>query len=330
MTAASTTTGPRTDDATPDLVEALRRAGDRGRRRLRPGPGALLLRRLAVPRAAAGGGAAAARRRDGRRAGGVPRARRPADRRAGRAPRSPATRSAPGSSWTPAGTCRGCSTSTPKRGRRGVEPGVVQASLQAAARPHGLRFGPDPSTHNRCTVGGMIGNNACGSRALGYGRTSDNVVGARRRHRLGRAAGRSGRTAPATASSASCTRWSRASWPRSAPSSAASAGRCRATPSSTCCPSAASTSPAPWSAARARSRSCSARPCGWSPTPRSAGWSCSATRRCPRRPTPRPRCSPTARPPSRAWTPGWCSGCATSPPPSSPTCRAARRGWSSS
>jgi FAD/FMN-containing dehydrogenase/Fe-S oxidoreductase len=58
-----------------------------------------------------------------------------------------------------------------------VEPGLVQAALQTAARPHGLRFGPDPSTHNRCTVGGMIGNNACGSRALGYGRTSDNVVG---------------------------------------------------------------------------------------------------------------------------------------------------------
>jgi FAD/FMN-containing dehydrogenase len=58
-----------------------------------------------------------------------------------------------------------------------VEPGVVQAALQAAARPYGLRFGPDPSTHNRCTVGGMIGNNACGSRALGHGRTSDNVLG---------------------------------------------------------------------------------------------------------------------------------------------------------
>ncbi|MCV2487907.1 FAD-binding protein [Geodermatophilus sp. YIM 151500] len=57
-----------------------------------------------------------------------------------------------------------------------VDPGVVQAALQAAARPHRLRFGPDPSTHNRCTIGGMIGNNACGSRALGYGRTSDNVV----------------------------------------------------------------------------------------------------------------------------------------------------------
>ena len=58
-----------------------------------------------------------------------------------------------------------------------VEPGVVQSSLQAAAARHGLRFGPDPSTHNRATLGGMIGNNACGSRALGYGRTSDNVLG---------------------------------------------------------------------------------------------------------------------------------------------------------
>jgi FAD/FMN-containing dehydrogenase/Fe-S oxidoreductase len=58
-----------------------------------------------------------------------------------------------------------------------VDPGVVQAALQARARPHGLRFGPDPSTSNRCTIGGMVGNNACGSRALGYGRTSDNVVG---------------------------------------------------------------------------------------------------------------------------------------------------------
>ncbi|MDO9496854.1 MAG: FAD-binding oxidoreductase, partial [Nocardioides sp.] len=57
-----------------------------------------------------------------------------------------------------------------------VEPGVVHAQLQAAAAPHRLRLGPDPSTHTRCTIGGMIGNNACGSRALGYGRTSDNVV----------------------------------------------------------------------------------------------------------------------------------------------------------
>ena len=57
-----------------------------------------------------------------------------------------------------------------------VEPGVVQSSLQRAAAEVGLRFGPDPSTHNRCTIGGMIGNNACGPRALSYGKTSDNVL----------------------------------------------------------------------------------------------------------------------------------------------------------
>jgi FAD/FMN-containing dehydrogenase/Fe-S oxidoreductase len=59
-----------------------------------------------------------------------------------------------------------------------VEPGIVHASLQRAAAPYGLRYGPDPSTHTRCTIGGMVGNNACGSRALGYGRASDTVVDA--------------------------------------------------------------------------------------------------------------------------------------------------------
>ncbi len=57
-----------------------------------------------------------------------------------------------------------------------VEPGVVQAQLQQAAAPYGLRFGPDPSTSSRCTIGGMIGNNACGPHATAYGRTSDNVL----------------------------------------------------------------------------------------------------------------------------------------------------------
>ncbi|TQL63660.1 FAD-binding and (Fe-S)-binding domain-containing protein [Rarobacter faecitabidus] len=57
-----------------------------------------------------------------------------------------------------------------------IEPGVVMSDLQAAAAPHGLRFGPDPSTQNRATLGGMIGNNACGPHAVAYGRTSDNVV----------------------------------------------------------------------------------------------------------------------------------------------------------
>lgn len=57
-----------------------------------------------------------------------------------------------------------------------IEPGVVQDWLQHAGARHQLRFGPDPSTSTRCTIGGMIGNNACGPRALGYGRTGDNVV----------------------------------------------------------------------------------------------------------------------------------------------------------
>jgi len=60
-----------------------------------------------------------------------------------------------------------------------VDPGVVHAVLQRSLAGSGLRYGPDPSTHTRCTVGGMIGNNACGNRALGYGRAADNVAGLR-------------------------------------------------------------------------------------------------------------------------------------------------------
>ncbi len=56
-----------------------------------------------------------------------------------------------------------------------VEPGVVLADLQRAAAPLGLRFGPDPSSQSRATLGGMIGNNACGPHAVAYGRTADNV-----------------------------------------------------------------------------------------------------------------------------------------------------------
>jgi FAD/FMN-containing dehydrogenase/Fe-S oxidoreductase len=56
-----------------------------------------------------------------------------------------------------------------------VEPGVVLDSLQRRAVAFGLRFGPDPATHSRCTLGGMIGTNACGARALAWGTTSANV-----------------------------------------------------------------------------------------------------------------------------------------------------------
>jgi FAD/FMN-containing dehydrogenase/Fe-S oxidoreductase len=57
-----------------------------------------------------------------------------------------------------------------------AEPGATLDDITAAAASYGLRFGPDPSTHARASIGGSIGNNACGSRALRYGRTADNVV----------------------------------------------------------------------------------------------------------------------------------------------------------
>ncbi|MET7681504.1 FAD-binding and (Fe-S)-binding domain-containing protein [Streptomyces sp. NPDC005423] len=57
-----------------------------------------------------------------------------------------------------------------------VQPGLVLDRLQEAAAPHGLRFGPDPSTHSRCTLGGMIGNNSCGSHSVAWGTTADSVA----------------------------------------------------------------------------------------------------------------------------------------------------------
>jgi FAD/FMN-containing dehydrogenase/Fe-S oxidoreductase len=56
-----------------------------------------------------------------------------------------------------------------------VQPGVVLDSLRNRAEIHQLTFAPDPSTHNRCTIGGMIGNNSCGTHSLLGGKTVDNV-----------------------------------------------------------------------------------------------------------------------------------------------------------
>ncbi|GAB2755728.1 FAD-binding and (Fe-S)-binding domain-containing protein [Streptomyces bullii] len=56
-----------------------------------------------------------------------------------------------------------------------VEAGVVLDALRSAAALHGLTFGPDPSSHSRCTLGGMIGNDACGNRSVRHGRTSDHI-----------------------------------------------------------------------------------------------------------------------------------------------------------
>ncbi|WP_329147684.1 FAD-binding oxidoreductase [Streptomyces sp. NBC_01456] len=56
-----------------------------------------------------------------------------------------------------------------------VQPGVILDDLRAAAGAHRLTFGPDPSTHSRCTLGGMIGNNSCGSHSVAWGTTADSV-----------------------------------------------------------------------------------------------------------------------------------------------------------
>src|SRR5215470_10823641 len=58
-----------------------------------------------------------------------------------------------------------------------VQPGVVQEQLNRAAAAHGLVFGPDTSTANRATIGGMIGNNSAGSHSVRYGMTIDHVRG---------------------------------------------------------------------------------------------------------------------------------------------------------
>jgi len=55
------------------------------------------------------------------------------------------------------------------------EPGLINGHLRRSARAHGLTFGPDPATHSRCTIGGNVGNNSCGTHSLVAGRTSDNV-----------------------------------------------------------------------------------------------------------------------------------------------------------
>ena len=57
-----------------------------------------------------------------------------------------------------------------------IEPGIVCDSLKQAAEVHGLTFGPDPATHSRCTLGGMIGNNSCGPHSMLAGKTVENVL----------------------------------------------------------------------------------------------------------------------------------------------------------
>lgn len=60
-----------------------------------------------------------------------------------------------------------------------VQPGVVRDELNIALRPYGLFFSPETSTSNRCCIGGMVGNNSCGTHSLVYGSTRHHVLGLR-------------------------------------------------------------------------------------------------------------------------------------------------------
>src|SRR5271165_3557148 len=63
----------------------------------------------------------------------------------------------------------------PDRRLARVQPGVVLDQLRNAAEKHHLTFAPDPATHDRCTLGGMIGNNSCGVHSIMAGKTDDNI-----------------------------------------------------------------------------------------------------------------------------------------------------------
>lgn len=64
----------------------------------------------------------------------------------------------------------------PENRRVVVQPGVVRNELNLFLRPHGLLFGPETSTANRAMIGGMVGNNSCGSNSIIYGSTRDHLV----------------------------------------------------------------------------------------------------------------------------------------------------------
>lgn len=64
----------------------------------------------------------------------------------------------------------------PEEGWARVQPGITIDEVNAALRPYGLHFAPDPTTTNRATVGGAIGNNSCGAHSILYGKTVDHVL----------------------------------------------------------------------------------------------------------------------------------------------------------
>ena len=151
-----------------------------------------------------------------------------------------------------------------------VEPGVVLDALNAWLRPHGLWFPVDVSTSAQCTLGGMAGNNSCGSRSIAYGNMVHNVLAIDAlladgtQARFGTEASMQRRAARACATSSRGLRAigerERDEIERSVPERAAPRRRLQprrlppAERAAVHAPTAASTSRTCWSAAKARSR----------------------------------------------------------------------------
>ena len=207
-----------------------------------------------------------------------------------------------------------------------IEPGVVMASLQKAAAPHGLRFGPDPSHAGardarrddrqqrlRAARGRLRADRRQRARARRGRRHRPPVRGpvgrrcARRRAGSRRPGPRPPRRPPDRARPlrpAGLRLLPRAPAAREGHRPGQGAGRHRGD-------------------GRAR---CSARPCAWCRSPPRPCSSCSATPTCRRPPTPSPRCSRTRRWRSRAWTRGWSTwSVASAVPPPCPPLPAGRR-----
>ena len=208
----------------------------------------------------------------------------------------------------------------PERKLARVQPGCVLDKLRGETEKHNLTFAPDPSTHNHCTLGGMIGNNSCGVHSLiglGTGRTSDQIdeleimlydgtrmtVGAtseeelRADHRVGRPPRRDLRAAEGPP------RPIRRPDPR--PLSRTSPAGSRGTTSMTCCPRAASTSPGRWAARRGRASRSSRRSSTWCPARRCGRCWSSAIPTSSRRPRTSRRSSRPGRSAWRGSTTSW-------------------------
>ncbi len=139
-------------------------------------PGTLRRRRVDLPDHAGRRGLPEGRSPISRRCCGSPARKVFRSSRAAPAPRRTASRSAPGSWSTSAGSLNAVKSYDPEAGVVTVEPGVVLERLNARLKRDGLFFPVEPSTASRCTIGGMTGNNSCGARSIFYGKMVDNVL----------------------------------------------------------------------------------------------------------------------------------------------------------